>query len=221
MNRIVLFMETGRPATMNAAAWFAAQGDRVYLAGKTQPEVMPDGVRFLPMDPMNEQSLADAVQTVEAADGKLDIFVLGAGCHPKDGVVGTDHDADALADTMVQNICGSRQALEAFLPLLRKGMKRVAHITEQESSNTWSCGTEDLAYWSSMAAMNMMGKMMFNLLRPEGFTFRWYCDDELPGGMCAAAYIASNLCYDPKEPYTHSDENRFFMRNKWLQEIPW
>ena len=31
MNRIVLLMETGRPAVREAASWFAAHGDKVYL----------------------------------------------------------------------------------------------------------------------------------------------------------------------------------------------
>ena len=77
-------------------------------------------------------------------------------------------------------------------------MKRIAAITEIESSNSWSTGKTDLAYHASLAGLNMMGKFLFNHLRPEGFTFRWYCDDGAPGGMCAADYITSGLCYDER-----------------------
>ena len=38
MNRIVLLMETGRPAVKEAAAWFAAHGDKVYIGVQ---EMMP------------------------------------------------------------------------------------------------------------------------------------------------------------------------------------
>ena len=67
----------------------------------------------------------------------------------------------------------------------------------------------------------MMGKLYFNLLRPVGFTFRWYCAEERNGGMSAGEYLLSNLCYDAKEPYIHSDENRLVMRDSYLREVAW
>lgn len=39
--------------------------------------------------------------------------------------------------------------------------------------------------------------------------------------MCAAEYIVSGLCYDEKEPYIHSDENRLVLRDAYLREISW
>ena len=67
----------------------------------------------------------------------------------------------------------------------------------------------------------MMGKLYFNRLRPEGFTFRWYCAEEGSGGMSAGEYLLSGLCYDEKEPYIHSDENRLVMRDAYLREVAW
>ena len=221
MDRVVLLMETGRAATAEAAAWFLSHGDRVYLGARALPETKIDGAEYLLFDPLDPESLGAAVKTVEAQAGKLDIFVAGAACHPQDGEIGTAHDYEAIADTMMQNIYGNRVTVEAFLPLLRLGMRRIAEITEIESSNSWSAGKDDLAYHASIAGMNMMGKILFNHLRPEGFTFRWYCDDGEPGGMCAGDYITSGLCYDEKEPYIHSDENRLVLRDAYLREISW
>ena len=221
MNRIVLLMETGRAATLEAASWFAAHGDCVYLGARTMPEQIPDGVQGLVFDPLCAECLEEAVKTVEAESGRLDIFVAGAPSHPKDGEIGTGHDDAEMLDTLMRNVYGSRIVIEAFLPLLRRGMKRIAAITEIESSNSWSTGRDDLAYHTSLAGLNMMGKILFNHLRPEGFTFRWYCDDGVPGGMCAGDYITSGLCYDEKEPYIHSDENRLTMRDAYLREISW
>ena len=170
-------METGRPAVREAASWFAAHGDKVYLGVPAVPQLRDENAEYLVFDPLVPESLAAAVKTVEAADGRLDIFVAGAAAHPQDG--------------------------------------------EMESSNSWSTGRADLAYHASLAGLNMMGKILFNRLRPEGFTFRWYCDDGAPGGMCAAEYIVSGLCYDEKEPYIHSDENRLVLRDAYLREISW
>ncbi|MGN0478403.1 MAG: hypothetical protein ACI4GO_03130 [Hominenteromicrobium sp.] len=221
MNRIVLLMESERAAVLETASWFAAHGDRVYLGVRVLPKQVPEGVRCLVFDPLCAESLEKAVKTVEAEAGRLDIFVAGVPDHPKDGEIGTGHDEAEMLETLMRSIYGSRTAIEAFLPLLRRGMKRIAAITEIESSNSWSTGREDLAYHTALAGMNMMGKILFNRLRPEGFTFRWYCDGAAPGGMCAGGYITSGLCYDEKEPYIHSDENRLTLRDAYLREISW
>lgn len=67
----------------------------------------------------------------------------------------------------------------------------------------------------------MMEKLYFNQLRPEGFTFRCFGSSEEEGGITAGEYIMNALCYDPKEPYIHSDENRLVMRDHHYREIPW
>lgn len=221
MNRVVFLMDTGRAATLEAAAWFIAHGDRVYLGVRTLPEIKTEGIEYLILNPLDEEGLQQTVKTVEEQCGRLDILVIGAGLHPKDGEIGTGHDYDQMADTIAQNVYGCNRTVEAFLPLLQQGMKRIASITEIESSNSWSTGKEDLAYHASLASINMLGKILFNKLRPEGFTFRWYCDDGVPGGMCAADYMTAGLCYDPKEPYIHSDENRLVLRDAYLREISW
>lgn len=221
MTRVILLMDTGRPDVREAAAWFAAHGDAVYIAAESLPkETCPDA-EYLTVDPLIDESLLAAVKTVEQKHGRLDILVVGAMRHPEGGEIGTGRDYEAFTDILTRNMVGCRKTIEAFEPLLKLGMKRIACITEQESSNSWSVGCADLAYYASLAAVNMLGRMMFNKLRPEGFTFRWYCDDGKPGGMCAADYITSALCYDSKEPYTHSDENRMVLRDAYLREISW
>lgn len=221
MDRIILMMDTGCDAVQEAAQWFAAHGDTVMIAAKIKPENACGCAEYLTVDPMCDESLQAAVEALKQKHGRLDILIIGAAEHPTDGEIGTGHDYEALTDTLTRNVAGCRRMIEAFQPLLKKGMKRIACITEQESSNGWSEGSADIAYYASLAAVNMLGRMMFNKLRPQGFTFRWYCYDGRPGGMCAADYITSALCYDPKEPYTHSDENRMVLRDAYLRELSW
>lgn len=220
MEKIVLLMDTGR-AAHETAKWFLAHGDRVWLGVRELPETKIEGAGYLVFDPMDARSLKEAAEAVEEQAGRLDIFVAGVAEHPVDGVIGTDHDYDAMLGTMLRSIYGTRTAIEAFQPLLERGMKRIAAITQLESSNSWSTGKADLAWHASLAGFNMMGKILFNHLRPQGYTFRWYCEDAQPGGMCAGEYISTGLCYDPKEPYIHSDENRLVMRDAYLREISW
>lgn len=220
MKRIVLLIDTGKRSAVEAAGWFVAHGDIVYFGG-TERIACPEGADRLLFDPLSPESLKSAVGVLEEKHGKLDILILGTAEDAGDGEIGTGHDDEKMLDTLMGNTYANLQIAEAFEPLLRKGMKRIAAITDIESSNTYSSGKENIGYHASAAAFNMMGKVLYNHLRPDGFTFRWYCDDGIDGGMCAAEYIASALCYDPKEPYIHSDENRMVLRDAYLREISW
>ena len=220
MDRIVLLIDTAKASAYEAAEWFIKKGDTVYIGAKRRMDY-PDGCTSLEFDPFCEESLEAAVKAIEEKHGKLDILILGTIKDKSDGVIGTGHDDETMLDTIMLNSYANIKIIEAFEPLLRKGMKRIAGITDIESSNTYCTTDDDIGYHASAAAFNMMGRVMYNHLRPDGFTFRWYCDDGIDGGMCAAEYIASALCYDPKEPYTHSDENRMVLRDAYMREMSW
>lgn len=214
----VLMMDTGRQAVWRAADWFAAKGDDVTVL--TRRQTRHEGVRTLAVDWMDKSALDKAIQEAAKQD-RLDMLILGVPRCDADGPIGTGHDTERMEDTLVECARGTLNLIEASLPFLRRGMKRIACITETESSNAWSQGKDNLTYHQCLAGMNMLGKLMFNRLRPEGFTFRWYCDDEGAAPMCAAEYILSQLSYDPREPSVHNDEDRLVMRDGFLREIAW
>ncbi|MBO5253887.1 MAG: hypothetical protein J6C51_08090 [Clostridia bacterium] len=216
MNRVVFLLDTGKPAVYRAAKWFSEHLDHVLLGVKGSPRIQIDGVEYLDIS-----DISAVAEWIDCVYGKLDILVLGTINTPSDGEVGTGHDYEQFTETLTENVTVCREMIEALHPLLLKGLKRIACITEKESSVSWNEGGADLAYTASLAAVNMLGRMMFNKLRPEGFTFRWFSEGDEPCGMCAAEYITSALCYDPKEPYTHSDENRFVLRDGVLREYSW
>ena len=146
MNRSVLLTNGNLSSVQRAAAWFAAAGDHVYISRTENAEALPEGVCSLPFDPMCRESLTAAVSLLEKREGKLDILILSTGSYMHDGEIGTGHDCDAMLDILMQNLYGSFETIEAFLPLLRRGMKRIAAITDMESSNSYSAGKDDLAY---------------------------------------------------------------------------
>lgn len=61
---------------------------------------------------------------------------------------------------------------------------------------------------------------LFNKHRPEDFSFRWFCEGNVPGPMSAGEYILSQLSYHPDEDYIHSGENRLVIRDGWLSHAP-
>ena len=73
----------------------------------------------------------------------------------------------------------------------------------------------------AMAALNMMEKIAFNALRPEGFTFRNFVTDGPKTGMDAKTYIQRDLSNLPEDDYIHSDENRLVRRDSLFREKSW
>lgn len=205
MSKIVLCIDNRNPYQGEAKGYLASQDCKVYSLSE------------------KESNVRTLLTEIEQKEGKVDILLFGVDEQiPEDGSIGMKHDYDALLKVVAEQINRTQDTIEATLPLLRKGdMKRIGMITKKDSSNS-NC-KDDCNYGQHMAfaGLNMVGKLYFNLLRPEGFTFRWYCAEENAGGMSAGEYLLSGLCYDPKEPYIHSDENRFVMRDSYLREIPW
>lgn len=170
-----------------------------------------------------EADIRAVLAKIEQEEGYIDLLLLCAkeGL-PEDGAVGEPRDYGQLLESVGEQIHRTQSAIEEALPLLRKGnMKRIGMITRKESSVSLCRDECNYGRHMAWAGLNMVGKIYFNLLRPEGFTFRWYCLEENAGGMSAGEYLLSGLCYDPNEPYCHSDENRFVMRDSYLREIPW
>lgn len=172
---------------------------------------------------LQEEDIRCTLAQIEQEEGHLDLLVLNAptGCSTAESL--SSKGTDYLLALLDEQIFGVQSLIQASLPLLRKGeMKRIGMITSTASSIRLCQDTENFGEHMTLAGINMVGKIYFNRLRPEGFTFRWFCDNpEHKGGIKAGGYLLMNFCFDPKEPYIHSDENRLVMRDAYLQEISW
>ena len=205
MSKIVLSVENGNPYFEETKKYLSGHNCKVYsFSGEIQ-----DITTFL--------------KEIEQKEGQIDILLLGINEQlPGDGAVGEKHDCEKMLEIVSGQINRTQGAIDAALPLLRKGeLKRIVMITKKASSIGYCNADRNYAQHMAWAGMNMVGKLSFNRLRPEGFCFRWYCAGENSGGMSAGEYILSGLCYDEKEPYIHSDENRLVMRDAFLREVAW
>ena len=172
---------------------------------------------------ITEENLRNIIGEIELKEGKLDILLLGANNQiTEDGPIGDTHNMNQLLSLLDEQIYDMESVVEAAIPLLQKSdLKRIGMITETTSSIGYCSDQQNYGQHMVLAGLNMMGKIYFNRLRPDGFTFRWYCADSNTGGISAGEYLLTGLSYDPKEPYIHSDENRLVMRDRYLKEIPW
>ena len=201
-------------AAVEAAGWLAENGWNV----KRISAEMIKGQAEWP---------ADQAAGQDAESNALDLLVISMDPpHDlQDGPVGSGHDYDKISERISGEIGAADLAVEHFLPALEKGEgKRIAFLTDPCASIRRCADREDFAYHMTLAGLHMYAKVLYNRLRPEGYTMRLYAVQE--GGaekppICAGEYFAMNLCYDPQEPYIHSEENRFVMRDGWFEEIAW
>ena len=74
------------------------------------------------------------------------------------------------------------------------------------------------------AACNMAIRIMFNRLRPLGYTFRVFAAQDINSpdeASYAAEYFITDRSLEEEEPNIRSDENRIVMRDMYEVEIPW
>ncbi|MGN1020819.1 MAG: hypothetical protein ACI4O7_10695 [Aristaeellaceae bacterium] len=213
--RTILMIDTGRAAMRGAAQEFAAMGDRVVILAREAFELPGAQVRAANL--LDAQSL----RALTADLGTVDILILGVPPMTGDGPIGAGHDTDAMLEELTYMGQGIANVVEACLPAMEGGMKRIACITERESSISRAREEGDMARHMALAGLNLMGRELFNRLRKEGFTFRWYAAEDAAAPMSAAAYILARLSWHPDEPPCHNDEDRLVMRDGFLREIPW
>ena len=205
MSKIVLCIDNGNSYLEDTEEYLSLHDCKVYTLYK------------------EERNIGTLLEEIEQKEGRIDILLLGIDEQiPQDGAIGEKHDCEMILEVLSRQIGRMQDAIDAALPLLRKGdLKRIGMITRKDSSISHCKADRNYGQHMTWAGLNMIGKVYFNLLRPEGFTFRWYCAEENSGGMSAGEYFLSGLCYDAGEPYIHSDENRLVMRDAHLREVAW
>lgn len=175
-------------------------------------------------EPLPENVIGIKIDEIERAlEGvALDLLVLPIRDLPEDDPIGGTHDYEGLTELLTCQTTSSMTMVDRVRPLLEKSnFKRIALLTKEEASINYTQSSQDFGRHMMMAAMNMQMKIIFNRLRPAGFTFRCYAEGDHTPGISAAKYFLMNFTYDPDDAYIHCEENRLVMRNGLMQEIPW
>lgn len=154
---------------------FLAHGWKVF-AGQFMPrwdflskqqERYPDTLKLIPLDVSKDESVRAAVALVEQETDVLDMLINCAG-------IGLDDGCRQNLATFQVNTLGPIRMTEAFLPLMQKGMKRLCFVSSEAGSIALAHRSDSFSYCMSKTALNMAVKLMFNELRPKGYTFRLY-----------------------------------------------
>ncbi|MBQ8953853.1 MAG: SDR family NAD(P)-dependent oxidoreductase [Clostridia bacterium] len=129
------------------------------------------------MDVSDDASMAEAARSVREKTEVVDMLVhnaAGFGGRAGGDIRRERLDLDGCMAPFNINALGAIRLVQGFLPLMRAGMKRLCFISSEAGSVSVAHRTEISGYCMSKTALNMAVRLMFNQLRPMGFTFRLY-----------------------------------------------
>ena len=184
-SKIALVTGADRGLGLALSAGLAQQGWRVF-AGQYMPDWpelgqlaarYPDQITPIPLDVASAESAQAAAQQVDLFAGRLDVLISNAGVTSptmyKTVREGLDYaEMQRLYDV---NALGGLRVVEAFLPLTDHGaLKRLCFVSSEAGSVERAQREAWFGYCMSKAALNMAVKILFNNLRPQGYTFRVY-----------------------------------------------
>ena len=192
--RSVLITGCDRGVGYSLAEEFLRGGWQVY-AGQYMPdwpwlaalkERYPDALTILPLDVGSTASVQAAAEQVE----QLDMLVLSA------GALGGEDEAGVRVAYQVNSL-GAIRMVEAFLPRMQQGMKRLAFVSSEAGVIALAHRDSGHGYTVSKTMLNMAVSQMFRTLRPQGFTFRLYHPGWVRSYMQGA--IDARARYEPEE----------------------
>ena len=159
-----------------------------------------DALRVIPLDVSSTLSVQTAARAVAEDVDRVDLLVNNAGILAGKGALRGEIDEGAMHRAYDVNAVGPIRVVDAFLPLTDAGMRRLAFVSSEAGSIARCRRRAELGYCMSKAALNMAVKIMFNHLRPEGYTFRLYH----PGWMRTYMSGRVNPDADEEHPYAYT-----------------
>ena len=185
MERIALVTGADRGLGLALAAGLLERGWRVF-AGQYLPEwpalgelagSYPRALRIVPLDVSETASVQAAARLVAGQADRVDLLINNAGVNSRTSSRGIREGLDYAEMQRLYNVnaMGPLRVVEAFLPLTdRSALKRLCFVSSEAGSINRAQRTAWFGYCSSKAALNMAVRLLFNRLRPQGYTFRLY-----------------------------------------------
>lgn len=155
---------------------FVKNGYTVY-AGQFMPEwpqladlhaQYPERLHLIPLNVGDDQSVRDAAALIGTMTDRVDYLINCAGIFP------LQDNADTFQRAFQVNSLGPLRMVESFLPLMQQGRKMLCTFSSETGVIPLMQRVQDFAYCVSKSALNMATHMLFQQLRPKGYTFRLF-----------------------------------------------
>jgi NAD(P)-dependent dehydrogenase (short-subunit alcohol dehydrogenase family) len=203
-------------------------------------ESHPGRLSFVPLDVGSDESVRAAAQTVASQADRIDLLVSNAGVNSATTFrpIRESQDYAEMQRLYNVNAIGPLRVVQAFLPLTdRSDLKRLCFVSSEAGSINRAERKSWYGYCCSKAALNMGVSMLFNGLRPEGYTFRIYhpgwvrsylrgtknLEADLEPEVAARPALAYFLSERGRDIHRddRSDEDRLVLRDWRGREWPW
>jgi NAD(P)-dependent dehydrogenase (short-subunit alcohol dehydrogenase family) len=126
-------------------------------------------LEIIPLDVGSDQSVAEAIATIDAKAGALDCLVNNAGILLNKSKRIDELEVDELRLSFEINTFGPYRILKSSLPLLYKGADKMVINISSEASSISKVGINYCSYSMSKVALTMMNQMFANFLKDKGF----------------------------------------------------
>jgi NAD(P)-dependent dehydrogenase (short-subunit alcohol dehydrogenase family) len=238
-NRISFVTGADRGLGLALCAGLLERGWQVF-AGQYMPEwpelanlmvKHPGKLVCVPLDVARIDSARAAAQVVDKTSGKVDLLINNAGILSltMERSIREPQDYDEIHRVYDVNSLGPLRVVETFLPLMERGeMKRLCFVSSEAGSIARSSRTSWFSYCMSKGALNMAVKILFNDLRPQGYTFRLYHPGWVRTYMSGQKATQGDM--EPEEAAGYAipfftdpfeDENHLALIDYQGQEYPW
>lgn len=200
----------------------------------------PEQLTVIPLDVASEESTHEAARQVAQKVDCVDVVINNAGVTSPTMKysIREKQDYAEMHRLYDVNALGPLRVVEAFLPLVEKsGTRRLCFVSSEAGSILRAKRTAWFGYCMSKAALNMGVKILFNDLRPQGYTFRVYhpgwvrsymsgkknLEADLEPHEAAVPALAYFLSGIPGEPQSgwQVDEDQLILRDYEGQVWPW
>jgi NAD(P)-dependent dehydrogenase (short-subunit alcohol dehydrogenase family) len=155
-----------------AGQYMPAWPELAALAGQ-----YPSALHVVPLDVNSTESTQAAAEAVSVMTDCIDVLINNAGVISPTLTrsIGESQDYAEMHRLFDTNALGPLRVMEAFLPLMQRGpMKRLCFVSSEAGSIEHCRRTSWFGYCMSKSALNMAVRILFNDLRPAGYTFRLY-----------------------------------------------
>jgi len=161
---------------LETARRLAGAGYRVYLTARSSERrkaaAATVGAQFLELNVTSGESVRHAADSVERAEGHLDVLINNAGITGPVRDDPHDYTADDMTEVLLTNVVGYIRVIHAFLPLLEKSDDpRIVNVssglgsfTRFHDRNRTGAFVGTPIYAASKAAINMMTVHFASLL---------------------------------------------------------
>ena len=146
---------------------FAGQFMKDWKELETLQEEYGQKLSMIALDVGNSVSVSQAAAQVGGQTDCLDMLVNCAGICQN----GSNETTRRCLDV---NTLGAIRMVEAFLPLMKQGERKLCFVSSEAGSITLAHRQEGISYCVSKTCLNMAVRLMFEKLQSQGYRFRLY-----------------------------------------------